>query len=142
MLGVVFVGMLAVTMVLQSVPPILPLMLKDLGLSHAQGGLLMGFFALPGIIVAIPAGLLADRYNQKAIGLISLALLGVGASIVATGDTLALLALGRIVSGIGPPTQYQGNIPGDMSHRCPDGRENECSDGDPVQAAQATTVFR
>lgn len=103
-LGVIYLCMLAFALVLQSVPPVLSLIMADLGLSHVQGGLLMSFFALPGIIVAIPAGMLADRYSQKTIILVSLGLMIVGPALVASGNSFPMLALGRIVSGVGAVT--------------------------------------
>ena len=103
-LGVIYLCMLAFAMVLQSVPPVLSLIMADLSLSHAQGGLLMSFFALPGIIVAIPAGMLADRHSQKTIVLVSLSLMILGPALVASGSSLPVLALGRIISGAGAVT--------------------------------------
>ncbi len=103
-LGVVYVCMLAFAMTLQSVPPILSLVMADLGLSHTQAGLLMSFFALPGIVISIPAGMLADRYNQKVIGIASLALMVSGMAVTASGNSLATLALGRVIAGIGGMT--------------------------------------
>jgi MFS family permease len=101
MLFVIYLSMLAFAIVLQSVPPVLSLMLDELGLSHAQGGLLMSFFALPGIFVAVPAGILADRYSQKLITILSLALMMAGSLLFASGDSLAVLVAGRIVAGVG-----------------------------------------
>lgn len=103
-LGVVYLCMLAFAMTLQSVPPVLSLVVADLGLSHAQAGLLMSFFALPGIIISIPAGMLADRYSQKLIGLVSLALMIGGIALTASGNSLLILALGRVIAGIGGMT--------------------------------------
>lgn len=86
---------------LQSVPPVLGLVMAELGLSHTQGGLLMSLYALPGVIISIPAGMLADRYGQRLIGTIAFLLGIAGAVIFATGDSLTVLALGRIISGAG-----------------------------------------
>ncbi|MDP2934859.1 MAG: MFS transporter, partial [Dehalococcoidia bacterium] len=61
-------------------------------------------FALPGIVVSIPAGMLADRYGQKAIGVVSLVLMIAGAAIFALSDSLPLLGLGRAISGAGAMT--------------------------------------
>lgn len=103
-LGVIFICTLAFVILLQSLPPVLTLVMSELGLSHAQGGLLMSFFALPGIIISLPAGLLADRYSQKAICSISFVLMIIGASVLATGHSLFTLALGRVLSGLGAIT--------------------------------------
>jgi predicted MFS family arabinose efflux permease len=64
----------------------------------------MSFFALPGVIVCIPAGILADRFSQKKIGLISLVLLITGSAMFASGANFPVLALGRAISGIGSLT--------------------------------------
>jgi predicted MFS family arabinose efflux permease len=101
MLLVIYLAMLAFGIVLQSVPPVLSLILDELGLSHAQGGLLMSFFALPGIFMAIPAGILADRYSQKLITILSLTLMIAGTLLFAMGGSLMVLAAGRIVAGVG-----------------------------------------
>ncbi|MDP2953853.1 MAG: MFS transporter, partial [Chloroflexota bacterium] len=98
-LGILYLCVFAFAVALQSVPPVLGLVMVEFGLSHAQGGLLMGLFALPGIVVSIPAGMLADRYGQKAIGVVSLVLMIAGAAIFALSDSLPLLGLGRAISG-------------------------------------------
>lgn len=64
----------------------------------------MSFFALPGIIVCIPAGILADRFSQKKIGIISLILVIAGSTMFASGANFPVLALGRAISGIGSLT--------------------------------------
>ncbi|MBI4187458.1 MAG: MFS transporter [Chloroflexi bacterium] len=86
---------------LQSVPPLLSLIMADLELSYAQGGLLMSLFALPGVIVSIPAGILADRYGQKVIAIVSFAFVIIGAAVFASGGSFAVLALGRVIAGVG-----------------------------------------
>jgi MFS family permease len=96
--------MLSLAITLQSVPPVLSLILTELQLSHAQGGLLMSLFALPGIVISIPVGILADRYSQKIIGLASLSLMLIGVAVFASGDSMAILGLGRVISGIGAMT--------------------------------------
>jgi len=89
---------------LQSVPPVLYLITAELDLSYAQAGLLMSLFALPGIIISIPAGHLSDHYGQKNIGIASLGLIIIGSAVFASGDSFIILAMGRIISGIGAMT--------------------------------------
>ncbi|MDP6178636.1 MAG: MFS transporter [Desulfatiglandales bacterium] len=103
-LGVMYLCVLSFAFALQSLPPVLTLIMAELKLSHAQGGRLMSFFALPGIIISIPAGILADRYSQKTLGAVSLLLVIGGTALVAMGSSLPSLALGRLVSGFGAIT--------------------------------------
>jgi len=103
-LGVAYVCMLTFVITLQAVPPVLSLVMAELELSHAQGGLIMSLYAVPGLIISIPAGMLADRYGQRVIGLVSFSLAIAGASIVATSNSLPILILGRLVTGVGAMT--------------------------------------
>ncbi len=103
-LGVVYLCFLAFAIILQSVPPVLSLIMAELKLSYAQGGLLMSLFALPGIVISIPVGMLADRYNQKTIGIVSFIFIIAGTVIFALGSSLPILVLGRVVSGVGGMT--------------------------------------
>ncbi len=103
-LGVVYLCVLAFAITLQSVPPVLSLVMAELKLTHAQGGLLMSLFALPGIVLSIPAGMLADRYGQKTIGIVAFVFTIAGVVIFASGSSFPILALGRVVSGVGAMT--------------------------------------
>jgi predicted MFS family arabinose efflux permease len=103
-LGVATLCCIAFAVTMQSVPPILSLIMAEFKLSYAQGGLLMSLFALPGIVISLPAGMLADRYGQKTIGIICFALMIAGTAIFASGNSLPVLALGRVVAGAGALT--------------------------------------
>jgi hypothetical protein len=50
-LGLATLCGLAFAITMQSVPPILSLVMAEFKLSYAQGGLLMSPFALPGIVI-------------------------------------------------------------------------------------------
>jgi MFS family permease len=96
--------MLAFVIVFQSIPPVLSLIIHELGISHSEAGLLMGLFALPGIFLAIPGGLLSDYYGGKRIGAISLGLMFVGTAVSTLSPGFYLLAAGRLIAGIGALT--------------------------------------
>lgn len=99
--AVAYACLLSFAFVFQSLPPIMNSILTDLKLDHAQAGLLMGFFALPGIVITIPGGWLADRYGTKRVGAISLILMIVGVIITAGAANFFQLALGRLTAGTG-----------------------------------------
>ena len=96
--------MLVFAFTLQSLPPILPLIIRELRLTHAEAGLLMSLFALPAIVLAILAGIFLDRFGAYRTGIISLSIVIAGNSLFALGDTFLFTGLGRIVSGIGAVT--------------------------------------
>ena len=101
MLTVIYLCMLSNTLVLQSIPPVLSLIIDELHLTYHQGGALMGLFALPGILISLPAGKLADRYGVKRVGVASFLVTLAGAVMVARGGTFVSLAAGRVVAGAG-----------------------------------------
>jgi predicted MFS family arabinose efflux permease len=96
--------MLGFAFSLQSVPPVLRLIIEDLKLSHAEAGSLTSLFALPAIFLAILAGLLSDRWGTFKTGLISLTFLIAGTLIFATSGSFSCACLGRVVAGIGATT--------------------------------------
>jgi MFS family permease len=100
----IYLCMLAYAVVFQSIPPIMSLVIDHFHLSHHEAGLLMSMFALPGVLVSLPAGMLTDRFGVKPIGIITLILTIVGTALVATGQTFALILAGRIIAGTGAVT--------------------------------------
>jgi len=100
-LGIVYLSILAFTLIFQSIPPILPFILSDLHLTYAQSGLLMSLFALPGIFVSLLGGFLADRYGMRLLGTGCFLLMIGGTLLVGLGEDLPVLGLGRIIAGIG-----------------------------------------
>lgn len=90
--------------VFQSIPPILSLIIADLNFSHTQAGMLMSLFALPGIFLSIPGGVLSDHYGAKKISLAAFLLMISGTILVASGTSFLDLGLGRMLSGLGAVT--------------------------------------
>lgn len=101
MLAVIYLCMLSFALVFQSVPPILTLIRQELNINHAQAGLLMSLFALPGIFVAIPGGVISDRFGARRTGVASLVAMIAGTIILGTSSSLIQAYAGRIVAGVG-----------------------------------------
>lgn len=85
----------------QSVPPIAPFLMADMGMNYAQLGMLIGMFMFPGIFLALPGGLLGARFGDKPVVLAALALLTVGPLLVANSPSFTIAFAGRILSGVG-----------------------------------------
>ena len=75
---VVYLCMLVYAFTLQSLAPVLTLIIRDLKISHTQAGLLMSLFTLPAVFLAILIGLLSDRWGSFKVGLTSFSLLIAG----------------------------------------------------------------
>lgn len=83
------------------VPPIMPILMEALGLSVSGAGWLMSVFAITGLILALPAGLIFQKAGYRVTGILAggSVLLGVvwGALSTSTGGLLA----SRVIEGIG-----------------------------------------
>ena len=87
--------------VLQSIPPILGILIDMLHISYAEAGVLMSLALLPAIVLSIPGGLLVDRFGVRITGTVSLAIMMLGTVIVAMGNSYLVLSLGRLIVGLG-----------------------------------------
>ena len=99
-----YLCMLGFAFTLQSLPPILTLIIEELRLTHGEAGLLMSLFALPAIFLAILVGLLSDRWGPFKIGVSSLILVIIGTLIFAVSGTFLYAGLGRVIAGVGAVT--------------------------------------
>lgn len=102
MLGVYYLGSLAFGTTFQSIPAVLPLMIADLHLSYAEAGSLMSLFALLGVVLAIPIGLMVDRrHSERRIIIGAYVAMIVGTLVVASATSYAALLIGRLIAGAG-----------------------------------------
>jgi MFS family permease len=97
----VYLSILAFTLIFQSIPPLLPFIFSELRLTYAQSGLLMSLFSLPGIFVSLLGGFAADRYGMRPLGAGCFLLMIGGTLLVGLGINLPILWIGRIIAGIG-----------------------------------------
>ena len=67
----------------------------------AAVGFLIGLYLLPGVVPALPSGLLGTRFGDKRIVVVGLLLMVAGGLIVGAGDNYGLVVVGRFISGIG-----------------------------------------
>ena len=100
-LALVVIARTTVGFQFQSVAAVGPFLVADLGLSYADLGTLIGFYLLPGVVLALPGGLLGTRFGDRAVILLGLGLMTVGGAGVGAGESWALAAGGRLVSGAG-----------------------------------------
>ncbi len=83
------------------VPPIMPVLLERFNIDLAQAGLLMSLFAMIGLVLALPAGIILQRLGSKAAGLIALACLAGGSALGGLASGFGLLMASRVIEGIG-----------------------------------------
>ncbi len=96
-----FFTFVAFAFVFQLVPPLMKTMQSDLALTEVQAGLLMSAVMVPGIFLALPAGLVVNRYGFQFMGSLSLVLVAVGSLTTALANTFPVALIGRLVVGLG-----------------------------------------
>jgi MFS family permease len=75
-------------------------MQEALDLSDAEIGLVTSVYLLPGVLLAVPVGILADRLGRRLVLSVSLLMFGVGAIVaLAEPESFALLLAVRVVQG-------------------------------------------
>jgi cyanate permease len=84
----------------QSVPSDAPFLTDSLGLSFSELGTLIGLYMLPGIVISLPSGMLAQRYGAERTVLAGLVLMVIGGALMGA-DSTALVFAGRLISGLG-----------------------------------------
>lgn len=82
-------------------PPILPVLMQNLGIDLSRAGSLMSVIALVGLFMALPVGMLLPRVGPKATGLLALGFMAAGAALGALAGSYASLMASRVVEGIG-----------------------------------------
>lgn len=101
MLAVIFLARTAMGLMYQSLAAVGPYVIDDLRISYLDYSLLLGLFLLPGGIMALPGGLLGQRFGSRSIAASGLALMVVGGALTAQSAGFGLAATGRVVIGIG-----------------------------------------
>ena len=85
----------------QSLPTLAPGIAGDLQLDALAIGTLVGLFMLPGFFIALPGGLLAQRFGERRPLLAGLAAMTIGAAACGFAESYTTLWLARLLSGVG-----------------------------------------
>jgi MFS transporter, ACDE family, multidrug resistance protein len=91
---------IAVLSGMQLILPALPVIQADLGLSEAQISLVSSVYLLPGVLLAIPAGLLGDRIGRRLLFGWSLILFGAAGLFLWVRNDFSSLLGGRFLQGL------------------------------------------
>ena len=101
MLAVLFLARTAMSFQFQSVGSLSPFLVPDLGLDYAALGTLIGLYMLPGLVIALPGGVLGRRFGETRMCLLGLALITLGGLLMGLAETYALATIGRVIAGVG-----------------------------------------
>jgi predicted MFS family arabinose efflux permease len=79
----------------------MPLLISAFQVSRGTAGLLMSIFAVAGIALAIPAGLILDRLHGRTTGTIAVCFIALGSGLGALSTHFGLMLFSRFLEGIG-----------------------------------------
>lgn len=85
----------------ESMATLAPAVSAELGLGPAEAGTLIGLYWAPGVLIALPGGWLGRRFGEKPMVLAGGMLMIVGGVLCAFSASYAVLAAGRLLSGLG-----------------------------------------
>src|SRR5262245_24151409 len=85
----------------QSVAAVSPLLLDQFQMTYAALGTLIGLYLFPGVAVALPGGVLAQRFGDKRGVCIGLAAMTLGGMLMGAVEDSIVLIVGRVISGAG-----------------------------------------
>jgi predicted MFS family arabinose efflux permease len=100
-LAVLFAARTVMAVQFQSVGTLGPILAGELALDYATIGTLIGLYMLPGVVIALPGGVLMQRLGATTIALIGLAAMAGGGALMGASSSFAPMAAGRAASGTG-----------------------------------------
>lgn len=93
-----------------SISPAFPKIIRELGVSPREIGLLITAFTLPGVVMTPVLGILADRFGRKRILIPALLLFGVAGVACALARDFTLLVILRFIQGLGAASLGSLNV--------------------------------
>ena len=78
-----------------------PLLREQYGLALADIGWLVGLFVAPGVVLALPGGMLSARWGDRRIAIAGTAAMMMGGVVCALAADATTLQVGRLIGGIG-----------------------------------------
>ncbi|MGY9006566.1 MAG: MFS transporter, partial [Alphaproteobacteria bacterium] len=100
-LGLVGAGHMMSHFYSNTLPPLLPLLNSDLGISYTMLGALLSLRGVMSSGMQLPAGILVDRYGAKTILTIGLAMCVIGTLITAAAMNYWMILFAGVILGIG-----------------------------------------
>jgi MFS family permease len=101
MLLVSLFAFMAYAFVFQSLPPLLNELQGVFGVDDAAAGFLMSFVVVPGIFLALPAGVLINRFGFRRLSFVSIISVAIGSLVTAFSTTFLVALVGRLILGVG-----------------------------------------
>ena len=93
-----------------ALPPILPLLVADFGVTYAEAGVLVTAYYVVYSIFQLPAGRLADRFGQRRLLAGGMVVLSAGILVLAGAPDFRMLLVGEVIAGVGGSTYHPAGM--------------------------------
>ncbi len=100
-LAVLSLARTAIAFQFQSAGALAPDLVAGLRIDYAGIGTLIGLYMLPGIILAVPGGMLGQRFGDKRVVLYGLTAMVAGGALAASAGSFGTAVAGRLIGGAG-----------------------------------------
>lgn len=100
MLAVLLLARTAMAYQFASVGAIGPLLIGAYDIDYTWLGTLIGLYLLPGVFVALPSGLVGQRFGSRRVVLLGLGLMA-GGGLLSASESIHLAFAGRLIGGVG-----------------------------------------
>lgn len=100
-LAVAFLASVAAVMAQFAAPPLMPVLMDEFGIGIAEASSLMSIFSITGLLLALPAGLVLQRFGPLVTGAVAMLSVIAGSLLAATTTDYGVLLLSRAVQGVG-----------------------------------------
>lgn len=92
------------------IPPVIPLVVADLGMTYAEAGLLLSAFFVMFSLFQLPAGMLADRLGKRRLLLLGLGGMSVGVFVASLAPDFPTLLVAQAIAGISGSTFHPAGM--------------------------------
>jgi predicted MFS family arabinose efflux permease len=101
MLAVLFVARTTTALQFQTVASTGPFLIDALAIEFTALGALIGLYMLPGVVIALPGGMLGQRFGARHVVFAGLALMTLGSALMGVNSSFAGAMAGRVIAGTG-----------------------------------------
>ncbi|MCR9214754.1 MAG: MFS transporter [Proteobacteria bacterium] len=100
-LALLFIARIGLGFQFQTLGTVSEELVEELGLNYAQIGSLIGLFMVPGMFLAIPAGLAGRFFSDRFIVGFGLLAVGTGGGLASVAESFEFFAAARVICGVG-----------------------------------------
>lgn len=92
------------------IPPIIPLLVTDLGITYGEAGLLMTTFFIMYALFQLPAGVIADWIGKRRLLVVGLIGMTIGIGFAGFATTYETLVIAQVIAGISGATFHPAGL--------------------------------